>query len=324
MFRLFLSRTLLLFSFLLLSFSTTFANNNYTTIRDPNVRDVNISDNGSYNDKLEEFVRPIQEFFFTADVSGGDGIFAAFTSVAFQVKNFFIGIAVLFLIIWVMKLLFSAGSDDDVKKWKSNIIWVSVGILVMQMAFSFWNVLLIRDTTQQIGSVFAFQIWQNLFLPLIRLLQMLASFAFLMMAVIAFYTIVTGGGDEEKLKKWKMTVIYGLVGFFLIKLPESIVRAIYGSPNCKEGSWFTVWNCEIKEQSLTGTVAIIGKIITYFNTFLTVICVLLIIYAGWQVLISAGDEEKLKKAKWTILYVVVGFIILVASHAIFRFFILKW
>lgn len=99
MFRLFLSRTLLLFSFLLLSFSTTFANNNYTTIRDPNVRDVNISDNGSYNDKLEEFVRPIQEFFFTADVSGGDGIFAAFTSVAFQVKNFFIGIAVLFLII---------------------------------------------------------------------------------------------------------------------------------------------------------------------------------------------------------------------------------
>jgi len=49
-----------------------------------------------------------------------------------------------------MKLLFSAGGDEDVKKWKSNIIWVSVGILVMQLAFSFWNVLLIRDATQQI------------------------------------------------------------------------------------------------------------------------------------------------------------------------------
>jgi flagellar basal body-associated protein FliL len=38
---------------------------------------------------------------------------------------------------------------------------------------------------------------------------------------------------------------------------------------------------------------------------------------------SGGDEEKLKKAKNTILYIVLGFIVLVASHAIFRFFILK-
>ena len=40
-------------------------------------------------------------------------------------------------------------------------------------------------------------------------------------------------------------------------------------------------------------------------------------------LISGGEEEKLKKAKNIILYIVIGFVILVASHAIFRFFILK-
>ena len=34
-------------------------------------------------------------------------------------------------------------------------------------------------------------------------------------------------------------------------------------------------------------------------------------------------EEKLKKAKSTVLYIILGFIVLVASHAIFRFFILK-
>jgi len=49
----------------------------------------------------------------------------------------------------------------------------------------------------------------------------------------------------------------------------------------------------------------------------------LIVYAGWLVFISGGEEEKLKKAKSTILYIALGFILLVASHAIFRFFILK-
>ncbi len=291
---------------------------------DINLRNPNIGDTGVGPDsQLEAFVWPVKDFFFTPEVTGGSGILAAFTSIAFQVKNFFIAIAILFLILAIIKLLFSPGDDEAVKKWKSNIIWVSVGIFVMQSAFSFWNLMIIKDSTVYIGSSFGFQIWQNLFAPIVRLLQMLASFGFLMMAVYAFYTIIAWAGDEEKLKKWKNTIIYGLVGFFLIKIPESLVSALYGSPNCKNSGLFSIGTCEIKSQDLSGAVGIIAKIINYFNSFLTVLCVLLVIYAGWQVLISWGDEEKLKKAKHTVLYIFIGFTILVASHAIFRFFILK-
>jgi heme A synthase len=143
------------------------------------------------------------------------------------------------------------------------------------------------------------------------------------MAVYAFFLIVTGAGDEEKMKKWRRTIVYGLVGFFLIRIPQSIVSALYGSPACKNKGIFTVGSCEIEKQNLEWAVSIIGKIINYINGFLFLICVLLIIYAGWLVLISAGDEEKMKKAKNIIIYVFVGFVILVASHALFRFFILR-
>lgn len=47
------------------------------------------------------------------------------------------------------------------------------------------------------------------------------------------------------------------------------------------------------------------------------------IYAGWLLFISAGDEEKVKKAKNIIIYIAIGLVLLVASHAIFRFFILE-
>ncbi len=49
----------------------------------------------------------------------------------------------------------------------------------------------------------------------------------------------------------------------------------------------------------------------------------MVIYAGWLIFISGGDEEKLKKAKRTIIYLAIGLILLVASQAIFRFFFLK-
>ena len=41
----------------------------------------------------------------------------------------------------------------------------------------------------------------QIFAPIVGVLQMLASFAFLAMVIYAFFTIVTGAGDEEKMKK---------------------------------------------------------------------------------------------------------------------------
>lgn len=312
--------------FILFSFFLVFTDS-YTAPLDSNVRETNIGDTGQQNEVLDEFVNGsvIQDFFFSAGEYGSDGIIGSFTTVAFQIKNFFIAIAVLFLIIGIIKLLFSSSDEESVKKWKSNIIWTSVGIFIMQIAFSVWNTLILQNDSDRIWSYLGWEIWINIFAPIVNLLQVLASFGFILMAVWAFFTLVTAWGDEEKSKKAKNTIFYAIAGYLLIKIPYAIVRAFYGRPGCENSSWgfISLWTCDIKEVDLGRGIGIIGKVFTYFNTFLSVICVILIIYAGWQVLMSGWDEEKLKKAKNTILYIVLGFIVLVASHAIFRFFILK-
>lgn len=295
---------------------------------DSNIREVTVGDSGnSESEQLSAFARSstIGDFFFTPWDSGSDGILWAFTTVAFQIKNFFIAIAVIFLIIGVIKLLFSSNGDEDIKKWKGNIIWVSVGIFVMQTAFSVWSTLILRNTSDIVWSSLWWEIWINIFAPIVNLLQMLASFGFLFMAVWAFFILITAWGDEEKAKKSKNTILYAIVGFLLIKIPYTLIRAFYGRPGCEKTSgWILhIWTCDIKEVDLSTGIGIVGKVFTFFNTFLSIICVILILYAGWLVLISGGDEEKLKKAKSTILYIVIGFVVLVASHAIFRFFILK-
>jgi Type IV secretion system pilin len=294
---------------------------------DINIRDISVGSSSNTNTLLEAFKggQWISNFFYTSGSTGKDGLMEAFTVIAFQIKNVVIILAVIFLVIAVIKLLFSPNSDEDMKKWRNSIIWVSVGIFVMQIAFSAWSALLIQGTAWRIDGNLGWAIWLQIFAPIVGVMQMLASFAFLMMVVYAFFTIVGGAGDEEKLKKWRRTIIYGLIGFFLMKLPETIISSLYGvpSPGCIGTNYADRGVCELTNQNISGTVGLIGKIITYVNWFLMLACVILVIYAGWLVLISAGDEEKLKKAKSTILYVFVGFIVLVASHAIFRFFILQ-
>jgi Type IV secretion system pilin len=287
-----------------------------------NLRNITIGTNTSTsNSVLDGFIKPIENFFFTPD-AGSDGIQNIFITIAFQLKNFFIIVAVIFLIIGVMKLLFSDASEEKVKVWRQNIIWVSVGIFIMQIAFSIWRTLLISDSTV-VGSVLAFAFWRQVLFPIIGILQMLASFGFLFMMVYAFYTRVSSAWEEEKYKKANNTIIYALFGFLLIKLPEAIVRSIYGSPACANNGIFQIGTCVLEKQNLTGSIGIIGKVITYINSFLALIAVILVIYAGWLILISAGDDEKLKKAKSIILYVFIGFLVIIASHALFKFFILQ-
>jgi hypothetical protein len=57
-------------------------------------------------------------------------------------------LAVIFLVVAIIKLLFSPNDEESIKKWKSNIIWVSVGIFVMQIAFSVWRSLILENTWQ--------------------------------------------------------------------------------------------------------------------------------------------------------------------------------
>ncbi len=280
---------------------------------DLNLRETIVKNGSVDNPLLKDFVNQVSDIFFSPPSLWWDWMQQTFFVIAFQIKNFFIMIAVLFLVLWVLKLLFSPWGDEDIKKWRRNIVWVTVGIFIMQISYSVWSALNV-SLLWGIDWSFWESLWEKIFQPIVKLLQMLAAFGFISMMIYAFYIIVTGWGDEEKLKKWKTTVIYAIVWFLLIKVPEYLVNAIY---------WKVYCSGVICEPDLAQWIGIIAKIFNFFNGFLAILCVILIIYAGWLVLISWGDEEKLKKAKNIILYIVIGLLLLVGSHALFRFFILQ-
>jgi hypothetical protein len=69
----------------------------------------------------------------------------------------------------------------------------------------------------------------------VDILQLLAAFGFIAMAIWAFFVMATAG-DEEKVKKSRNTILYAIIGFLLIKVPYEIVKAFYGRPGCENSS----------------------------------------------------------------------------------------
>ena len=62
-------------------------------------------------------------------------------------------------------------------------------------------------------------------------------------------------------------------------------------------------------------------VVRYLLGFVTVIGVIYVIYAGFQLMTGGGDEEKVKKARQIIIYVLVGIVLMWLAYAIVQLII---
>ena len=102
----------------------------------------------------------------------------------------------------------------------------------MQIAYAFVVTVFDRGVSARLGA----SVIENLVYPMIALVQTLASIFFIAMAIYAFYRLITANGNEEAVKSGKMTILYALIGFIIIRFAQAIVEAFYGKINCESFS----------------------------------------------------------------------------------------
>ncbi|MCK9272779.1 hypothetical protein M0P65_04510 [Candidatus Gracilibacteria bacterium] len=268
------------------------------------------SDRGNYLDTFKE------NEHFMGNFVGEKGAQNLLLVVAKDIKNIFIAIAVLYLFITTIKLFFGSGGEEDIKKWRLSILWVSIGIIIMQISYVAFASLYDKGITEATAAGFSGSVLN----PIIKLMEVMASFIFISMAILSFYGIVTGGGSEEKYKKGVQGVQAAIIGFILIKISARLVNSIYGTVNCTNTGLATTCNGQaLGNPNLSDTVKIIRSIIQYSTGFIGIIVIVLIIYTGMTILTSGGSEEKMKKAKSNLTYIVIGILVIVLSVSLFQF-----
>jgi hypothetical protein len=239
-------------------------------------------------------------------------------NIAKDIKNMAIAVAIIYLIILVLRLLFSPWTDDDIKKWKTWIMWTTIGIILMQTAFVIVSVLFNKD----IGAGLASSFLDAVIRPIIRLLEMCASFIFISMAIFAFYKLVTSSGWwDETFKKWVQTITSAIIGFILIKISGTLVDSIYWKVDCSQtvfGTKICTW-ANLGNPDLSNIAKIIWKVLQYATGFIWIVTILLIIYAGFMLVSSRWNPDSMKKAKNAIIYIFIWIFLIVTSVIIFRF-----
>lgn len=264
------------------------------------------------NSPLQNIVN--KETDFTIEQWWQKWIYNTLIRIARDLKNLFFIIAWIYFLIIVIKLLFTEKTEEQIWNFKKWIIRISLWIIMTQIAYYFANVLF----DQEINSALANRFVTIIMEPLIKLLETSASFFFLAIMIYAFYRMITADWDEEAVKKWKMSVLYAGMWFIVIKISTALVKSIYWTIKPIGVTWVS--------GSVTTNIGwfanIVVKTINWMNGFVWIIVVLMIVYAWFLSLTSFWDEDKLKKTKHIITYVIVWIIILVTNYLILTFFIL--
>lgn len=240
-------------------------------------------------------------------------IYNAVIRIARDLKNIFFIISWIYFLVIVIRLIFSSKTEEEISNFKKWIIWISIWIIITQIAYWFVNVLF----DKQINSTLAASFSEKIIYPLIELLQSVVAFVFIAIMIYAFYRMVTANWDEEKAKTWKMSILYALMWFITVRIAYELVNSTYLKMSCSNIYW---GNC-ISSSNLGWFADIVVSIINWINWFLWIIVVIMIIYAWFLALTSMWDEEKLKKTKSIIIYIAIWLLILFANYLILTFFI---
>jgi len=115
-----------------------------------------------------------------------------------------------------------------------------------------------------------------------------------------------------------MSGVSGMFWYDVFSDPE--IKIPYASDTNWLDRWAELAGKWIKDVITTWTFSDnIQSIVIYFLGFITLIAVIYIIYAGFRILTSSGEEEVIKKAKSTIIYVIIGILVIWFAWTIANF-----
>lgn len=158
--------------------------------------------------------------------------------------------------------------------------------------------------------------------PLLSFLRYIAAFIFLFGAIYAYFRMVTAGGEQSGIDTGKRAFIYAVVGFILVILAEPFVKILYSGTGCQTSVFGTIsTDCQDRVIDINGIMGVLAKIIVFLNSLVAVITLIVIIIAGFLVLTSGGNSDRLDRARKMIFYAIIGLVFLFLSYAIYRFII---
>jgi hypothetical protein len=251
--------------------------------------------------------------FFSGDGEGGRGANAYAGIAGFLLERVWVIVAAFTLLLLVrsgLKLIYGASEErfEEAKRAIANgLMAVVLVFLTSQLVNAFiraggsWN--------PEGGS----RIFTQEMLGIVRWVEVLVVVLAIAMIIAAVFTAMFSMGGDDGPAKIRRAVFGAAAGIVIILL-DAAFRFTFGL------EYFEVPGTPSPFPLIERALAIT----TYFLTFMALIAVIIVIYAGIRMILSLGDEEAFKNMRSLIIRALLGLFVILTSIIIVRFVIVAF
>lgn len=216
------------------------------------------------------------------------------------------GVALLVVVYSGIKLIVST-EEETMGKVKNNLIYGIAGLLIIQLVEPVIRGVIFGEQGEAFEDAGTAELFAEEGVTQLRgiigLIQVFIGVISIFVLVIRGYTVIFSAGDEESLGKAKTHITYAVLGLLLILTSEVLVRGVIfpdsgeALPDAQAGR------------------SVIAEIANYISGFIALISFVSLFAAGYQYVVSGGDEEALTKVKKVFLYSAIGLILSLGAYA---------
>jgi hypothetical protein len=254
---------------------------------------------------------PPNQAYNTIDTSGNLGLLNILAAYAHKFKLVVAALSILFIVIAGIRMVTASGNEEIVKKNRTSVIWILVGLIIMNLAEP-----LVYYTYEQIDPV-SFDKYKKLenlstglINPIITYILTFLAVAAVLMIVLAAFKMMTAQGDEGKVKKQTQTIIGALMGLFIIALARPVVEAFYG-----------INTAVVNSNGSREGAKIIVQLANYIMGFTALAAIIMLIVSGFMMIVNFGNDQRVQKAKKMISWVLIGLALIMSAYMIVILFI---
>lgn len=242
---------------------------------------------------------------------GGVGLSALTLNVIIQnVIAFLVNLvgflSVLGIVIGGILYIISPGDEKKASQAKRVITFSLLGLIIVGARLLFteavvtWLGLPITDPYFQPPAGLSFT---NIIIRTTAFLGNLIALLSTLFIIVGGFRYITSAGDDQKTAKAKQTIFAALAGLLIALIAGRLIDVIVGITLQAGANPLPIGN-------------VIFNIIAFILAFTAIIAVAAFVYGGFTYLTSGGGDEKIQRGKRTIIYAVVGIIVIMISAVI--------
>ncbi len=237
---------------------------------------------------------------------------AVILSVAKVIRNIVGTIAILWIVVAGIQLIFAQGDESRITEQKNAITWALIGLAIVLLLergiVILYGVPGVERGLQTSGTALSAEV-----LGIVSFIKALIGAGAVLMIIVSGVQTITAQGEDEKLTQEKRSVLWIIIGIVLIVINQFVVENLFIKPSLRQiaGESET-----ITQSNVQNLINLFGTITQFILGFVGVIAFGALIYGAASLIGNFGDDEAIEKAKKVIKNALIGIIVVISAFAI--------